>query len=26
MTLICSTILWGMDQVWSTMTNWLYGI
>jgi preprotein translocase subunit SecE len=25
-TLICSTILWGMDQIWSTVTNWLYGI
>ena len=26
MTIICSTILFGMDQVWSTVTNWLYGI
>ena len=26
MTLICSTILWSMDQLWSTVTNWLYGI
>ncbi|MCA9708776.1 MAG: preprotein translocase subunit SecE [Myxococcales bacterium] len=26
MTLISSTILWGMDRVWSTITNWLYGI
>lgn len=26
MTLICSTILWSMDQIWSTVTNWLYGI
>jgi preprotein translocase subunit SecE len=26
MTLICSTILWAMDQIWSTVTNWLYGI
>jgi preprotein translocase subunit SecE len=25
-TLICSTILWAMDQTWSTVTNWLYGI
>ena len=26
MTLISSTILWGMDRLWSTITNWLYGI
>ncbi|MCB9716852.1 MAG: preprotein translocase subunit SecE [Myxococcales bacterium] len=26
MTLISSTILWSMDQIWSTITNWLYGI
>lgn len=26
MTLISSTILWGMDRIWSTITNWLYGI
>jgi preprotein translocase subunit SecE len=26
MTLICSTLLWSMDQMWSTVTNWLYGI
>jgi preprotein translocase subunit SecE len=26
MTLICSAILWTMDQVWSNVTNWLYGI
>ena len=25
-TLICSIILWVMDQTWSTVTNWLYGI
>ena len=26
MTLICSGLLWGMDQMWSRITNWLYGI
>lgn len=26
MTLICSILLWGMDQMWSRITNWLYGI
>ncbi len=26
MTFICSIILWVMDQTWSTVTNWLYGI
>jgi preprotein translocase subunit SecE len=26
MTLICSVLLFGMDQVWSTATNLLYGI
>ena len=26
MTLICSSLLWGMDQIWSRVTNWLYGI
>jgi len=26
MTLICSGMLWAMDQIWSQVTNWLYGI
>lgn len=26
MTLICSGLLWTMDQAWSRITNWLYGI
>ncbi len=26
MTLICSCLLWAMDQSWSRITNWLYGI
>ena len=25
MTLICSGLLWTMDQTWSRITNWLYG-
>ena len=26
MTLISSVILWGMDRLWSSITNWLYGM
>lgn len=26
MTLVCSCLLWAMDQSWSRITNWLYGI
>jgi preprotein translocase subunit SecE len=26
MTIISSIILWGMDRLWSTITNWLYGM
>lgn len=26
MTFISAIILWGMDRLWATITNWLYGI